>query len=282
MIIYGWGKDLKKIAYAGIEKCSNCKNHSHFWIGETSSHATLYFVKVAKWNKKYYFCCETCQRGFEIAPGRLDELLRASVKLPSQQQCREIWDHLDLAARHALDQKLPPDELVKHFFQTIGDDVALLKKKFQAEYVDYVAGVYVRYQMDRGDDEPKPVTVEPKPAPAVEPSEPVPVVKPNETSTQPGPPTAPLLVFLFLVLALIAVWVALSIPSQTEKKEIQPHSDSKDPKRKRAGRVLWWLMGWKPSELLPSVAASRKTVLGFSIRQYECAGGTVIDKEELR
>ena len=51
MIIYGWGKDIKKIAYAGISRCLNCGNFSHFWVCEQASYASLYFVKLVKWNK---------------------------------------------------------------------------------------------------------------------------------------------------------------------------------------------------------------------------------------
>jgi hypothetical protein len=103
MIIYGWGKDLKQVAYAGIEKCPNCKNYGHFWICEHSSHAKLYFIKVAKWNKKLLYMCQTCERGWEIEESAKEDAIKRTIALPTGEQALQMWTRLDSAVNDALD-----------------------------------------------------------------------------------------------------------------------------------------------------------------------------------
>src|SRR4051812_17695799 len=95
MIIYGWGKDLRKLAYAGIEKCPNCGAVAHFWLCERANNASLYFLKIAKWNRQFLLMCQSCENGWEILPELRDETLRRTLALPSPEECEEIFGYLE-------------------------------------------------------------------------------------------------------------------------------------------------------------------------------------------
>lgn len=150
MIIFGWGKDLKQVAYAGIEKCPNCKNYTNFWICEHSSNATLYFVKVAKWKKKLLYMCETCDRGWEIEEAAKEETIRRTIGLPTREHSVEIWSRL-VSAIHAA--QTPADEqrheeilrLVENAIITTVDE---LKSTYLEHDVDYVAARFIAYLQD--------------------------------------------------------------------------------------------------------------------------------------
>ena len=151
MIFVGWGKDLKKIAYAGIEKCANCKNHGHFWICEQSSKATLYFVKVAKWNKKQFFMCEKCKRGWEIPEEKQAELLKMTVGLPTIEDCTQIFTQLTLAynGAEAANRGKEEAEKMESIRISVTEKITELEKTFQGDYVEYVVSRFLPYVNDR-------------------------------------------------------------------------------------------------------------------------------------
>jgi hypothetical protein len=151
MIIYGWGKDLRQVAYAGIEKCPNCKNYGHFWICEHSSHAKLYFIKVAKWNKKLLYMCETCERGWEIEDSAKEDAIKRTIGLPTGQQCMEMLTRLNSAVNNALtgagaEGQEETGRLIGNVFT---EAVKELKRSYQEDHVGYVAGRFIAYLQDQ-------------------------------------------------------------------------------------------------------------------------------------
>lgn len=148
MIFYGWGKDLKQIAYVGIEKCRNCKNFGHFWLCENSSYASLYFVTVARWSKKYFLMCELCQRGFEIDKTAKDDLLRTTVSLPTRSQVEEIWNRLDKAYSEAVTSAGEQGDLI---FRNVDEAVQQLSVRHSRMHISYVSNRYADWL---GDDDP--------------------------------------------------------------------------------------------------------------------------------
>lgn len=150
MIIYGWGKGLKHVAYAGIEKCPHCKNFGHFWVCEHSSHATLYFFKVAKWNKKLVCMCETCEHGWEIEPAHQADVLKRTIGLPTGEQCTQIWARLNGAVNQALTTggERGSEETVRLISQAIAETVQALNAQYQEDHVAYVASRFVAYLQD--------------------------------------------------------------------------------------------------------------------------------------
>jgi hypothetical protein len=155
MIIYGWGKDLTQVAYAGIEKCPNCKNYSHFWVCEHSSHASLYFIKVARWNKKLLFMCQTCERGWEIDAARKEEVLQRTVSLPSVEQCGDMWSRLNASVNKSLVGvgETGKEETVLLISNAITEAVKELKATYQEDHVAYVVSRFIANLQDP--DRPK-------------------------------------------------------------------------------------------------------------------------------
>ena len=155
MIIYGWGKDLKEVAYAGIEKCPNCKNWSHFYICEHSSHASLYFIKVVRWNKKWLCLCKKCKNGCEIEEKKKDDIVRQTVSLPSHEHCVLMWSRFDQAVSQAFDlaQASGPEAVRASVRKAIVDTFASIKQTFQEDHAQYVAQRFVASLQDQ--DRPK-------------------------------------------------------------------------------------------------------------------------------
>jgi|LSQX01.2.fsa_nt_gb hypothetical protein len=145
-MIVGWGKDAKKIAYLGIMKCNNCKNYSHFHLYELVNKVKLYFVPVAKFNKKYFYACEICESGNEIDLKKCEELLRISVGIPEQDIVTKIWKAFDLR----LYEKAKDNELSQ---ESINDLVSEIRNIFKTELnqnqIDYVMNMYVAYLSDK-------------------------------------------------------------------------------------------------------------------------------------
>lgn len=150
MIIYGWGKDLTQVAYAGIEKCPHCKNFSHFWICEHSSHASLYFIKVMKWNKKLLLMCQTCERGWEVEEAQKEDVLKRTIGLPSVEQCAKMWTRLNASVNQALsgDGEKGTEETVRRITNAITETVQELKATFQEDHVAYMTSRFVAYLQD--------------------------------------------------------------------------------------------------------------------------------------
>lgn len=95
MIFVGWGKNIKKIGYYGVLKCSHCKNYADFDVCELSNNIKLYFVTVAKYNKKRYLRCAACSCGYELDEGQYNEILALLPKRFDKATTDEIWDLID-------------------------------------------------------------------------------------------------------------------------------------------------------------------------------------------
>lgn len=145
-MIVGWGKYAKKIAYLGIMKCNNCKNYSHFHLYELSNKVKLYFLPVAKLNKKYFYACEICEYGNEIDLKKCEELLKISVEIPEQDIVTNIWKTLDSKLYEKIKNNESSDEFINDLVSEIRN---LFKTKLNQNQIDYVMDMYVRYLSDK-------------------------------------------------------------------------------------------------------------------------------------
>lgn len=145
MIVAGWGKGSKKLAYLGIAKCGNCKNWVHFNLFEVANKVSVYFVPVAKFNKKYYMVCGVCNAAIEISAEQKDEALKASLALPGSDTVQVIWDGLGDAFKTAAAAADPG--------KAIDDAIDDLKTIYPGDHVDYVTQTYVKWLKD--EDRPK-------------------------------------------------------------------------------------------------------------------------------
>lgn len=93
LFLLGWGKNAKKIGYLGISKCKNCKNYTHLYIYEIANNINIYFIPVAKFNRKYIVACELCKAGIEITPETKNNLIEkyCSIMAPPEETVR-IWN----------------------------------------------------------------------------------------------------------------------------------------------------------------------------------------------
>ena len=66
MFIFGWDGNCKILGSIGLSECDNCNNVSEWQIIESCKRATLYFVPVIKWNKKYLCVCSVCSYGYDL------------------------------------------------------------------------------------------------------------------------------------------------------------------------------------------------------------------------
>lgn len=80
MVFVGYKNDVKDIMYVGVRECQHCGNNSHFYITETSFQPRLYFISIAKLNKKYFLKCATCERGVELDKTKVEKLLKEAKK----------------------------------------------------------------------------------------------------------------------------------------------------------------------------------------------------------
>jgi zinc-ribbon family len=148
IVFYGWGKDLKPVAYAGIEKCPRCKNWAQFSVYEQTSHASLYFIKVARWGKKLYYRCETCKGGWEIEEQAKEDAIKRTIGLPPAEQLVQMWAHLDTSAANAITAGSGSDRLPELLGLALTNAVEQLKTEHQPDHVAYIANRYVAYLRD--------------------------------------------------------------------------------------------------------------------------------------
>ena len=151
MLLVGWGKGAKQIAYLGVYKCSNCKNYSHFHLYELANKIKLYFIQVAKFNKKYIIACETCEAGHEIDEETKNNLLQISVEIPNRDGFIEIWNYNDerLIARIKIQNNLD-DKWFEHIINETRD---VFCKRFNISQINHVIKKYAEFFQD--EDRPK-------------------------------------------------------------------------------------------------------------------------------
>jgi len=131
-IVFGWGKKGKPLGFAGVEKCPHCKNWSPFTLYEMSSNVRLYFVPVAKFNKKRYLVCSTCDTAWEVEPSKAKEMLAMSAALPTPANVSQAFSRCQqMVVSHAADLAEYPEESLALIRDQLG-------KEFGARCAEYV------------------------------------------------------------------------------------------------------------------------------------------------
>ena len=147
MIIVGLGKESKKIAYLGVLKCANCRNHTHFSLYEVANKLKLYFISVANISKKYYSVCDICNAGNEISSEKKQKILINCAKIPDKATFIKVKVILDETVKNMfIHTGQFSDEL---FYEAVGE----LKKSFPEKQVDYIVQNYLNWFFD--EDTPK-------------------------------------------------------------------------------------------------------------------------------
>ena len=141
-VLAGWGGGAKAIAYAGIAKCENCKNYGHYYLVEASKKASVLFVPIAKWSKKYYLVCSICEVGFEVTESEKQEILVDSVSLPDADVAGAIWDALDIIMAEVVSEGDRDEAEEADAVKAIDNAIAQLHEQYAPEHVDYVRGIF--------------------------------------------------------------------------------------------------------------------------------------------
>jgi hypothetical protein len=92
--ILNWGEKSKKVCDASISNCSNCNHLTTFELRSCEKTAGMFFISMAKWDKKYYFVCQKCSAGFPILEDKIDESLKLFTEAPSHSLSAEIYKEL--------------------------------------------------------------------------------------------------------------------------------------------------------------------------------------------
>lgn len=148
MIIGGWGEKSKKIADAGIIKCRNCKNNATFEVRDLVKSASLFFVPVAKWDKKTYLVCTICTAGYEISEEDKNKLLQDIASLPSNEISTQLWNKIDHVFIEFVKNAQTKGRSLSEpsFFEdwiNLGKE-EMQKEGFKKDDVEYVLGVFTK------------------------------------------------------------------------------------------------------------------------------------------
>lgn len=145
ILIAGWGKNAKEVAYLGVLKCDNCKNHSHFSLYEVANKVTVYFIPVARFNKKNIIGCSICECGWEIDETSKQQLLRENMGTPSKEIFISIWDEISDEINERLYGK---DDSSIDLESVIEEISTKLKRTYTGRHVETVMMRFLGCAMD--------------------------------------------------------------------------------------------------------------------------------------
>lgn len=96
-LIFGWGKNSKEVGYIGLQKCPVCNHFANFTINEVANNIKVYFIPIAKYNKKRYVVCGRCQNGWELDEDKYNILMLESMKAFTPERTLELWKDISKA-----------------------------------------------------------------------------------------------------------------------------------------------------------------------------------------
>lgn len=146
MIITSWGKKAKLIGYIGIMKCPNCKNYTHFSLYELFSNIKLYFVTVAKYNKKRYVVCSICEAGLELNEEDYNALVSALPQRFNEMKTTEIWNYITDKINAHTDGYLFSEEVFESFITNLKEE--LFEKYGNEENLNEIITTYFKQLTD--------------------------------------------------------------------------------------------------------------------------------------
>lgn len=76
MLIVGVGKHVENLGRAGYYKCPRCNNECLYSVLEISKKFEVFWIPIARWNKRYFLTCTICQYGYELKPEEIKDYLK--------------------------------------------------------------------------------------------------------------------------------------------------------------------------------------------------------------
>ena len=97
MFIFGWGGNNKILGDVGVNHCDNCKNDSLWQIVESSKRATVYFIPIVKWGRKYFCLCSVCSYGYGLEDRQKAQDLLLAAHQEKEQHKIHVAGHQNVA-----------------------------------------------------------------------------------------------------------------------------------------------------------------------------------------
>lgn len=151
-IIFGWGKKGKKIGYIGIDKCQNCKNYVHFHIYEYANNVNVYFISIAKFNRKNYLVCPVCDVAYELTDGLKEYYFEKMYDSMNPEITQDIFTKsLEIISKNFTKTmennngniQVTVDTLIKHCVNEINENY------HNKNYIDKVSRIAFNYLLDK-------------------------------------------------------------------------------------------------------------------------------------
>ena len=155
-VVFGWGKKGKEIGYVGIDKCPNCRHYVHFYIYEYANRVNVYFVPIAKFNKKHYLVCPVCDAAYELSDDLKNEYFSKMYSAMDSQSSQDIFSTSIEIISENIEEEFSKDniEIDEKISNLINLCIKKLDKKYHnKEYIDKVARVAFQYLLD--EDKPE-------------------------------------------------------------------------------------------------------------------------------
>lgn len=95
MLLFNWGSKGKKVCDGGIHFCTNCNHVNTMEIQVIEKNIGLFFVPVAKWDKKFYLMCNRCTARFPLLDNKVSEFIRLATDGPSNELAIKIYNEID-------------------------------------------------------------------------------------------------------------------------------------------------------------------------------------------
>ena len=151
-VVFGWGKKGKPIGYVGIDKCPNCKHYVHLSIYEYSSRINVYFVPVAKFNKKHYLVCPVCDAAYELTGDLKDHYFAEMFSSMNADDTQDIFSSSIEIISDNFGETLEREDIDMDEKVQILIDMCIKKmnsKYHNEEYIDKVARMAFKYLIDQ-------------------------------------------------------------------------------------------------------------------------------------
>lgn len=151
-VIFGWGKKGKVIGYVGIDKCPNCKNYVHFSVYEYANNVNVYFISVAKFNRKNYLVCPVCDTAYELTGNLKEHYFEEMYNCMDSEITQDIFSKsLQIISNNFVeileDENMEMEDKVAILINMCVDKIN--KKYHNKKYVDKVARIALKCLLDK-------------------------------------------------------------------------------------------------------------------------------------
>ena len=95
LLLYGYGKKLKKKGCIGWDQCPNCKKSGTLMFSEHFKNINVYFIPIVKWGKKNYLVCENCDAAYELNEEQKEYYYNKMIKNPGADVDKCLLNSID-------------------------------------------------------------------------------------------------------------------------------------------------------------------------------------------